>query len=87
MTLPALYFLERDPRAAEAKHILFENGHEPNQVDQVIEMIRTSPAIRSAQDEARELVRQAQTMLGILPDNVYRQSLHALADFVVERNK
>lgn len=86
ITLPAIYFLERDPRAQQARHLLFDNGREPQHVEQVVEMIRTSPAVRSAQDEARALARQAQAALAILPDNEYRQALYDLADFVVERN-
>lgn len=86
ITLPTIYFLERDPHGAEARHLLFNNGRDPKHVEQVIQAIASSPAIRSAQDEARELAQQAQATLTPFPDNEFRKALRDLADFVVERN-
>ena len=86
ITLPTIYFLERDPQGAQARHLLFDNGRDPKHVEQVIGMITGSPAIRSAQDEAREFAQQARATLSIFPDNEFRKALLDLADFVVERN-
>ena len=86
-TLPTIYFFEQDSRR-DALHAAFShNGHSADELDRVIEWIRSSPAIDAARGEAREFAEKAQQALEILPDTPHRASLWALANYVVGRNK
>lgn len=87
ITLPVIYFHEDDARREALRPIFEHNGHTEAELDEVIEWIRTSPAIQAARAEARELADKAQRALGLLPDSPYRAALWALAQYVVERNK
>jgi geranylgeranyl pyrophosphate synthase len=87
VTLPAIIFLESDPRAAQLERALHNDGRGGADLDASIEMIRASSAIAAAQNEARQYSLVAQDTLTIFPDSPYRQSLLDLATFVVERNK
>lgn len=85
ITLPALYFLEQDKRGARIEEILQRDGQGDAEMEQLIEAIRTSPAIHAAQERAREFTRHAQAALAILPDNQYRRLLSDLTTYVVDR--
>ncbi len=86
-TLPTIYFYEQDPRREIIDSLAFSNGHSGEVVDQVIDWIRTSPAIAHTQTEAQQFVDKAKHALDILPDTPYRASLMQLADYVIGRNK
>lgn len=79
-TLPLFYYLEQDGQGRQAAELLKAN------IDDLIQAIRTSPAIEAAKAEARQFVKTAQTALAIFPDNVYRRALWNLADYVIERS-
>jgi len=87
VTLPAILYYENHPNHPVIASIAVKNGHSPVQLDAVIEDIRASPEMRAARQEAQELAREAQRALDKLPKSKYRQALHQLAEFVVERKK
>ena len=86
ITLPTLYFLER-AASDSAVHRLLSGQRGAEQVRAAVEAICTSDAIEHALGEARAYARQAQEALSPLPDNAARQTLHDLAEYVVERNR
>lgn len=87
LTLPVLYFIERDARGARVQEILERNGQgSADEMDALIESIRTSPAMDAAKKRAREFGNDAQTALAILPDNDFRRTLSDLTTYVVERS-
>ena len=86
LTLPVLYFIERDARGARVQEILQRNGQGGAEMDALIESIRTSPAMDAAKTRAREFARDAQAALAILPDNEYRRTLFKVTTYVVERS-
>ncbi len=86
LTLPVLYFIERDARGARVQEILQRNGQGGAEMDALIESIRTSPAMDAAKTRAREFARDAQDALAILPDNEFRRTLFDLTTYVVERS-
>jgi geranylgeranyl pyrophosphate synthase len=84
ITLPALHFIEAGGDARLVS-IVARGGRYDEEVRALIAKIRNSGSIEASLDKAREFTRNSQAALAILPDNPYRQSLHRLADFVVER--
>ncbi len=79
-TLPLFYYLEQDGQGRQATELLQTN------IDDLIQAIRTSPAIEASKTEARRFVKTAQDALAIFPDTVYRRTLWNLADYVIERS-
>jgi geranylgeranyl pyrophosphate synthase len=85
LTLPTLLFMEQDKRGAGVEEILQRDGQGSAEMEDLIQAIRTSPAIHAAQDRAREFARDAQTALASLPDNQYRRILFDLTTYVIDR--
>lgn len=79
-TLPVFYYLERNGQIAPTAELLKSN------IDELIQAIRTSPAIADAKAEARQFAQKAKDALAIFPDNVYRRTMINLADYVIERS-
>ena len=77
-TLPVYYFMEQDPRGANLAERM-------NEIDELVDVIRNSPAIEASKVEARALAKQATDALAILPDTPYRRALIELANNRVER--
>lgn len=78
-TLPVFYYLEQDPGAANISEFLSED------MDQLVNTIRTSPAIEASRAEARRFVKTAQDAISIFPDNEYKHVLINLSNYVVDR--
>lgn len=87
VTLPTIYFFEQDPRREALTPLFSHNGHSPEDLDRVIDWIRTSPSIQAAHGEARQFADKAQLALQVLPNQVHRNALWQLANYVVERTK
>jgi geranylgeranyl pyrophosphate synthase len=85
LTLPVFYFVDQDPRGVRVAEYLREDRQDGAHLDQLIEWIRTSPAIGASRGEARRFAQAAQDALAPLPDNPYRRALLDLATYVVER--
>ena len=85
-TLPVFYFIAQDTRGVKIAEIVKNNGQNPGEMDALIEAIRGSNAIASAQAEARRFAGLAQETLAIFQDNAYRRALNDLATYVVERS-
>ncbi len=85
-TLPVMLFNQKQP---DHPTILKAVRREPLNDDEilaVVEEIRASGCVEEAMEEARRFARQAQAGLENLPDNVYRQAMHGLADYAVARD-
>jgi geranylgeranyl pyrophosphate synthase len=85
LTLPAFYYLQAHPEAAASLEAELRSGD--GGVERVVALIRNSPAIERAHEEARHFADQAKASLMPLPDNPYRQAMASLADFAVAREK
>lgn len=85
LTLPVFYYLQSHPEAAASLEAELRSGD--GGVARVITLIRNSPAIECAHEEAQRFAAQAKASLAPLPDNPYRQALASLADFAVARER
>lgn len=86
LTLPVFYFLQRHPQQRQRLRALVEGSDGDDGVAQAVQMIRHSSAIEAAREDARGFIAQAKDALLHLPAVEPRQTLHELADFVVERH-
>lgn len=85
ITMPALRYIEKHP--ADKLAILLQEGQCLNdeQVDQMIEAIRSSGAIRRSHQDAVDYVERGLEALCKLPTSPERFALEELANYIVER--
>lgn len=81
-TLPMIYAAERRPELALR---IAKRQKEPNEVLELLRIIRASDGVERARSRALELHDDAARALDRLPDRPERDALRELADFVVRR--
>jgi len=86
-TLPLHFACEGRPELLQAATQL-GCGREPDRerVEQIVEQVRESDGVERAREVARTLLRRAHRALDRCPAGPWREQLHAVADFVVQRN-
>ena len=83
LTLPALLLMDRYPKDNPVERYFARPSKE--RLMQAVEMIRESDIGEESYAIARDLCRQAQEALTILPDAPARQTLLDLTDYILER--
>lgn len=85
-TLPLIYALQNSSKSAVKliRHAI-KKGCCKN-LDSILGIIETTGAIEYTANVAKRYAREANTALAHIPDSPYRQALHDLTHFVVERN-
>jgi len=83
LTLPAMLLLERYPDDNPVER-LFKTGDKSN-LAKAIEMVLNSTIIDDCYKTASEYCKKACQNLNLLPDTVSRQSLYALAEYVIKQ--
>ncbi len=86
VTLPVLYYLREHPDDEGVASIV-RDGSDDKLVLEVVATIREAGALDQSLDRARSLIAQSQAALSILPEGDTRDTLHALADYAVSREK
>jgi octaprenyl-diphosphate synthase len=88
LTLPLVHALAQAP-AGERKEILgmIRAGGKKVNVRQIVAFVERYGGIDYAMNRAREYARSAQQILESFPDSPSRRSLHAFANFVIDREK
>ena len=86
LTLPAMLLLERYPENNPVKE-LFQNRDKQKNIKLAVEFIRSSSIVQECYQVASDYCARACRNLNQLPDNISRQSLINLADFIVERKR
>jgi heptaprenyl diphosphate synthase len=84
ITLPTLHYLQEAGEDALVREVL-AGRHDDRRVAAAIQAIRSSGAVEASLAEGRAHARQAQQALEVFPPSAARQTLHALAEFVVNR--
>lgn len=89
MTLPLIYVLQHVNRKEKSYIINIVKNHNENKqkVDELIEFIRQRGGIEYATTKMLEYKALADSILMEFPDNVFRQSLLNLSDYVISRSK
>lgn len=85
-TLPVLCYMDDHPQDRDIAALLNGRSGDPEIVARVVEAVRQSRAIDTAQTEARAYVARAQAALAAFPNNAYRRALADLGEYFVNRN-
>jgi geranylgeranyl pyrophosphate synthase len=85
ITLPTLNYVEMHPDDPDVKEILSGNCIEDKRTRQLIDAIRTSPAIRHSLDEACKYVQNGIRSLDRQPDCKEKEALKELAEYIINR--
>ncbi len=85
MTLPLIYTLENgtDAQAALIRDAVKEDNHD--HMDEIISLVRNSGALEYTRECAIREANSARELLGILPQNKYRDALNDLVELAVNR--
>ncbi len=86
LTLPSMLLLERYPEDNPVKR-LFQNKGKQEEINLAIEQVRNSSIIEECYAVASDYCDKACRTLKLLPDNVGRQSLLEIANYIIRRKK
>ena len=86
ITLPLIYSFSKVSKD-EVQQIkrLIKNGKDKNNVEKVIDFVKTHDGLNYALDRASEYAQKARNSLQIFPESQSRAALESLVDFVVNR--
>jgi geranylgeranyl pyrophosphate synthase len=87
VTLPLILYLEGHPENALLRAVFEEQEGREEKIQALVDMVRDSPAIESARQEAMRFTMGAKEAIGDLSPNRYRQVMLDLADFLLERRR
>ena len=89
MTLPLIYALNKAGFLEKRRiiNIVKNESENPKKVADVIAFVKNSGGIDYATEAMNTYVAEAQTLLDSFPDSPYRQSLHQLVQYTIERSK
>jgi geranylgeranyl pyrophosphate synthase len=85
VTLPAIYYAEANPHDKDVMSLPEDGWKDTERVERLVEVIRQSPAIEQATEEARQAICRALNALEDAPLSPERESLENLANFIVDR--
>jgi geranylgeranyl pyrophosphate synthase len=87
VTLPLILYLEGHPENALVRAVFEEQEEREEKIQALVDMVRDSPAIESARQEAMRFTTGAKEAIRELSPNRYRQVMLDLADFLLERRR
>lgn len=87
VTLPLLLYVEEHPEHDLLRAVFEEEEGREERIKSLVDMVRNSPAIESAREEARRFTMEAKDALKDISANQYRQVMLDLADYLLERRR
>ncbi len=89
MTLPLIYALNNAGFFDRRRiiNLVKNESDNPRKVDEVITFVKQSGGIEYATQAMNQYVAEAQQLLNAFPDSRYRQSLHQLVQYTIDRSK
>ena len=89
MTLPLIYALNNASFFERRRiiNLVKNESDNPRKVDEVITFVKQSGGIDYATEAMNRYVTDAQQLLDAFPDSRYRQSLHQLVQYTIDRSK
>jgi len=86
ITLPTLYYIEKHPTDPDINCILDGTFNtEQGCIERLVRKVRSSDAVATSLEEAKEFVEKAIGYLSDMPDGVERQALEDLARYTINR--
>lgn len=86
VTLPVFHYLQAHPEAIQVMRAAGNGNGAGDTLAELIRAIGHSPAIEATRKDAAAFVSAAKSALHVMPDNIYRQALEQLADYVLLRS-
>jgi octaprenyl-diphosphate synthase len=88
VTLPIIYALEAEPRALPTVQAVLERGAiDDVSRKEILDLVRRTRALERARVKAEEYARESQAALEALSESSYKETLAALAYYVIDRNR
>jgi octaprenyl-diphosphate synthase len=89
MTLPLIYALNQADWFEKRRivNIIKNESENPKKVGEVIDFVKKSGGLEYATQSMKNIVAEAQNILNIFPDSVFKTSLAGLVQFTIERSK
>jgi octaprenyl-diphosphate synthase len=89
MTLPLIYALNKAGFLEKRRiiNIVKNESENPRKVNEVISFVKNSGGIEYATEAMNSYVAETQILLNSFPESPYRQSLHQLVQYTIERSK
>ena len=87
MTLPLIYLLQRctPEEARKVSRVLEEGGFQSVQFAEILDLIDHYGTLQAAREKAQDFSDKARGFLEGFPDSPYKDALHSLPDFILER--
>lgn len=87
LTLPLIYLLQKctPAEARKVSRVLEESGFRSVQFGEILELVERYGTLQAAREKAQDLADMARSYLDGFPASPYRDALHSLPDFVLER--
>lgn len=87
ITLPLIYALNSTDKSKRKEIISKIKSEKLNKSDinYILDFVKGEGGVTYAQDKAKELCKNAKSIISQYPDNTYKKSLFDLTDFIVER--
>lgn len=88
MTLPLYYSLEKAPESVRKNiEIILKKGNFTDvEIEQIKEIVDKYNGVKLTHNAAAEYVNKAKKSIKVIPENIYKNSLNQLADYVVDRS-
>jgi len=87
VTLPLIYLLRdcQPQQRQKVARVLEEGGFHSVCFEEILEIVQRNGTLRTTRDRARRFAEEAKTRLNGFSDSQYKDALHSLADFIIER--
>jgi octaprenyl-diphosphate synthase len=87
MTLPLIYLMQRctPEEALKVSRVLQEGGFQPAQFAEILDLIDHYGTLKATREKAQDFAVKARSFLDGYPDSPYKDALHSLPDFILER--
>ena len=83
-----IYALKAEPRALPTVQAVLERGAiDDVSRKEILDLVRRTRALERARSVAEEYAREAHAALDVLPESSYKDTLAALAYYVIDRNR
>jgi octaprenyl-diphosphate synthase len=85
--LPLIYLLQRctPEESRKVSRVLEEGGFDAAAFAEILELIDHYGALQSAREKAQDFSEKARSFLAEYPDSPFKDALHSLPDFILER--
>lgn len=86
-TLMVVHALAGSPRAGRLRELISSHTQDPKEIGEAIEIMREAGSIEHARKAAQGMADSAKKRVSFLPESADRQSLIAIADYVIARER